>query len=112
MARWWKYVFNTFDEDELYDLAADPHELRNLAGEPHCRAVLESMAGQMWQKYRETDDWNMLQAQYGMFRFAGRPGGVSVMLNGSIRHVRRSFKAANQPTLSTHPKPVKHLVWY
>ncbi len=66
----WKYVFNTFDEDELYDLTTDPHELRNLAGDPTCRPVLESIAGRMWQKIRETDDWNMLQAQYGMFRFA------------------------------------------
>ncbi len=66
----WKYVFNTFDDDELYDLAADPHELRNRAGEPDCRPVLESMAGRMWQIIDETDDWNMRQAQYGMFRFA------------------------------------------
>ncbi|MCB0238974.1 MAG: sulfatase-like hydrolase/transferase, partial [Anaerolineae bacterium] len=66
----WKYVFNTFDEDELYDLAADPHELSNLAGEPDCRSVLERMAGRMWQIISETDDWNMRQAQYGMFRFA------------------------------------------
>ncbi|MCO5242609.1 MAG: sulfatase-like hydrolase/transferase [Anaerolineae bacterium] len=66
----WKYVFNTFDEDELYDLAADPHELHNRAGDPACRPLLESMAGRMWQIIEETDDWNMRQAQYGMFRFA------------------------------------------
>lgn len=66
----WKYVFNTFDEDELYDLAADPHELRNLAGELDSRPLLERMAGRMWQIIGNTDDWNMLQAQYGMFRFA------------------------------------------
>ena len=66
----WKYVFNTFDEDELYDLAADPYELRNLAGESECRAVLDNLAGRMWHTIRATDDWNMLQAQYGMFRFA------------------------------------------
>lgn len=73
----WKYVFNTFDEDELYDLAADPHELRNLAVEPDCRPLLESMAERMWQIVRATDDWNMLQAQYGMFRFA--PVGPEVI---------------------------------
>jgi arylsulfatase A-like enzyme len=65
-----KYVFNGFDEDELYDLAADPHELRNLAGDPADRAALESLARRMWEIIRETGDANMYQAQYGMFRFA------------------------------------------
>ncbi|MBS1252970.1 MAG: Arylsulfatase [Anaerolineales bacterium] len=66
----YKYVFNGFDEDELHDLAADPHELRNLAGDPAYRSVLEEMAGRMWDIVRKTDDFNMYQAQYGMFRFA------------------------------------------
>jgi arylsulfatase A-like enzyme len=65
-----KYVFNGFDEDELYDLAADPHELRNLASDPAYRAALESLAGRMWAIIRQTGDSNMAQAQYGMFRFA------------------------------------------
>jgi arylsulfatase A-like enzyme len=66
----YKYVFNGFDEDELYNLAADPHERRNLAADPASRPVLESMAGRMWEIIRETNDFNMSQAQYGMFRFA------------------------------------------
>ena len=65
----YKYVFNGFDEDELYDLAADPHELHNLASDPANQAILESMAGRMWQIIRETGDANMYHAQYGMFRF-------------------------------------------
>ena len=65
----YKYVFNGFDEDELYDLAADPHELQNLAGAPAAQPTLESMAGRMWEIIRETGDANMYQAQYGMFRF-------------------------------------------
>jgi arylsulfatase A-like enzyme len=66
----WKYVFNTFDEDELYDLGADPHELRNLAADPDHRATLDEMARRMWRWVAETGDENMLKAQYGMFRFA------------------------------------------
>lgn len=66
----WKYVFNTFDEDELYDLATDPHELHNLAADPGQRAVLEAMARRLWRWVAETGDDNMLKAQYGMFRFA------------------------------------------
>ena len=65
-----KYIFNGFDEDELYDLAADPHELRNLAADSAAQSILESMAARMWQIMHETDDANMLEAQYGMFRFA------------------------------------------
>jgi arylsulfatase A-like enzyme len=66
----YKYVFNGFDEDELYDLATDPHELGNLAPDSSFRPVLEMMAGRMWEIIHQTNDFNMYQAQYGMFRFA------------------------------------------
>ena len=65
-----KYVFNGFDEDELYDLAADPHEMHNLVGDPARRPVLESMSARMWEIMHQTGDSTMTQAQYGMFRFA------------------------------------------
>ena len=65
-----KYVFNGFDEDELYDLDADPHELHNLAGEPESEALMESMAARMWEIMWQTGDKTMLGAQYGMFRYA------------------------------------------
>ncbi len=66
----YKFIFNGFAEDELYDLAADPHELRNLAQDSAFQPVLEQMAGRMWEIARQTHDFNMVQAQYGMFRFA------------------------------------------
>jgi arylsulfatase A-like enzyme len=66
----YKYVFNGFDEDELYQLDSDPHELHNLAQEPTHRAVLEEMATRMWQIARQTGDATLYQSQYGMFRFA------------------------------------------
>jgi arylsulfatase A-like enzyme len=66
----YKYVFNGFDEDELYDLAADPHELHNLVTDPAHRPLLERMAARMWAIIRKTDDFTMAEAQYGMFRFA------------------------------------------
>jgi arylsulfatase A-like enzyme len=65
-----KYVFNGFAEDELYDLRADPHELTNLAGDPQQRDLLESMAARMWAIMRQTEDATMVNAQYGMFRYA------------------------------------------
>ena len=39
----WKYVFNCGSVDELYDLADDPHEMRNLAGEPSRAGTLAEM---------------------------------------------------------------------
>jgi arylsulfatase A-like enzyme len=65
-----KYVFNTFDEDELYDLADDPHEMRNRARDQVMRPVLEAMAARMWEIVRETDDRSLLESQYGVLRYA------------------------------------------
>jgi choline-sulfatase len=70
---WWgrfKYVFNGFDFDELYDLEADPYELNNLASDPAYAEVLREMAVRMWQRIHETDDSNMYNSHYGMFRYA------------------------------------------
>ncbi|MBI3923865.1 MAG: sulfatase-like hydrolase/transferase [Armatimonadetes bacterium] len=52
----WKYVYNGFDEDELYNLNLDPHEMRNLSADPSCDAVKREMAQRMWCfAYREED---------------------------------------------------------
>ena len=65
-----KYIFNGFDFDELYDLEADPFEMRNLAGDPAHAPVVEEMAGRMWAHIRAIGDENMLNARYGSLRFA------------------------------------------
>ncbi len=65
-----KYVFNGFDFDELYDLEADPYELTNLAPDPAYADVLREMATRMWQRIHETGDFNMVHSHYGMFRYA------------------------------------------
>ncbi len=66
----YKYIFNGFDEDELYDLTHDPHELRNLTADEAHRPTLESMSARMWEIVHQTGDSTLAQAQYGMFRFA------------------------------------------
>ncbi|HET7771660.1 MAG TPA: sulfatase-like hydrolase/transferase [Chloroflexota bacterium] len=48
-----RYVFRWNDEDELFDLAADPHEVTNLASERH--TLLESLRSTLLQELRRTD---------------------------------------------------------
>lgn len=49
MTRAWKYVYNGFDFDELYDVQSDPAEMRNLAADPCYAEVVREMAGRMWR---------------------------------------------------------------
>jgi len=52
----WKYVFNGFDFDELYDLRNDPHEMTNLADDPAQEEVKRDMCRRMWRfAHRELD---------------------------------------------------------
>ncbi len=47
--REWHYVYNGFDDDELYHLVEDPHELRNLAGDPRYDGVKREMVRRLWR---------------------------------------------------------------
>lgn len=65
----YKYVFNAFDFDELYDLAADPYEQENLADDPAYRDVLERLTMLLWATAEQTDDFTMTGAQDGTYRY-------------------------------------------
>lgn len=52
----WKYVFNGFDYDELYDLENDPGELHNLIYDPSLAAIVREMCGKLWQFAYQTGD--------------------------------------------------------
>jgi arylsulfatase A-like enzyme len=52
----WKYVYNGFDFDELYDLRADPHETVNLAGRREHDDVKRDLVRTMWRFAGETGD--------------------------------------------------------
>jgi len=47
----WKFNFRTTGEHELYDLDDDPHELRNVAGDPEHADLIEELAERIhdWQ---------------------------------------------------------------
>jgi len=51
-----KYGFNAVAEDELYDLAKDPHEMRNLVKDPDYRDTLEQMRERLLAWMAETQD--------------------------------------------------------
>ena len=45
----WKFVYNAFDYDELYDLKNDPHQMINLACDPQFAPVVKSLYKRLWQ---------------------------------------------------------------
>lgn len=66
----WKFVFNGFDYDELYNLENDPHEMRNLIDHPETVDRARHMMTRIWARIRETDDRTLLNTHYHSMRFA------------------------------------------
>ena len=66
----WKFVFNGFDFDELYNLDEDPFEMCNLAENPAHRERLEQMTKRMWQGVRDTGDHSLFNSHYPILRVA------------------------------------------
>ena len=58
MVRWGhhKFIFNAPDEDELYDLVRDPHELTNLFDDPHYADVVEEGRGRLLKWMEDSND--------------------------------------------------------
>jgi arylsulfatase A-like enzyme len=58
MVRWadFKYVFNAPDEDELYDLARDPHELNNRIYDPTYDEIATEGRRRLLQWIQDSDD--------------------------------------------------------
>ncbi len=52
----WKYVYNGFDFDELYDLENDPDEVKNLASDPEYDYIVKSLMGRIWRFAYEHKD--------------------------------------------------------
>ena len=65
----WKFVFNGFDFDELYNLADDPWEMTNLASRPEHAGRIRSMMAAVWRCMHETGDTTLLNSHYHSMRF-------------------------------------------
>lgn len=77
-----KYVYNGFDFDELYDLNNDPSEVENLIGRPEHQEKTEELAREMWDQAKRTGDAPFLESEYFMYRFA--PVGPETAKQSSI----------------------------
>jgi arylsulfatase A-like enzyme len=64
----WKYVFNGFDYDELYNLSDDPGEMHNRIDDTECKELRRSMAASMWKIVRDTGDHSLYNTQYPILR--------------------------------------------
>ncbi|MEZ4616601.1 MAG: sulfatase-like hydrolase/transferase [Caldilineaceae bacterium] len=93
----WKYVFNGFDFDELYNLEADPYELQNLAEAPAQQARLTEMAKQMWHYSKTTGDHSLFNSHYPILRIAR--WGRTIVSQKKIR----DFNTERRVTV--HPGP-------
>lgn len=51
-----KYVYNGFDFDEVYDLRNDPHEMVNLSDHPDYQEVKRDLVRRMWRFAGREDD--------------------------------------------------------
>lgn len=64
----WKFVFNGFDFDELYQLDEDPYEMKNLAQEPAYAEQVEKMTRLYWRYARDTGDTPLFETLYPALR--------------------------------------------
>lgn len=72
----YKYVYNGFDTDELYDLESDPHEMTNLAANPDFDSVKERLCSAMWRFAAREDDRRIFNP-YGTVALAPFGPGVA-----------------------------------
>lgn len=52
----WRFVWNTFDELELYDLQSDPDMMRNLATQPENAGIIRKLMIRIWEFARDQED--------------------------------------------------------
>lgn len=68
----YKFVFNGFAMDELYDLEKDPDEIHNVAGDPAYRSALEEMQERLYMAMERCGD-SLAFEKMGADRYLYRP---------------------------------------
>ena len=71
----WKFVHNGFDYDELYNLAADPFEMNNLAQDPAHARRIQAMTRHMWSVAVESGDHSLTNTHDPPLRIAAAGPG-------------------------------------
>lgn len=56
MTKDWKYVYNGFDYDELYDLHNDPNEMNNVIDKAENADMLKQLCKRLWKFSHKTGD--------------------------------------------------------
>jgi arylsulfatase A-like enzyme len=64
----WKFAFNGFDFDELYNLEDDPHEMKNLADKAEHEDRVKRLTAMIWDRIRETGDQSLYYTHYYTMR--------------------------------------------
>lgn len=64
----WKFAFNGFDFDELYNLQDDPHETQNLADDPSYLSLKKELMAKVWERVRATGDQALYHSNYYTMR--------------------------------------------
>ena len=80
MTHEYKYVYNGFDNDELYDLQLDPHELTNRSDDPSYIAIKHELVRRMWRFAAEQGD-ELIMNPYHTVALA--PWGPADALHGA-----------------------------
>lgn len=73
----WKLVVNGFDEDEFYDLAADPHEVDNRIDDPALEAERRACYQQFWQRAKAAGDHTLVRTNYPPLRLLPYGPGIA-----------------------------------
>ena len=76
----YKYVYNGFDFDELYDLRVDPDEMVNVADDPAYEAVKHDLVRRMWAFAAKEED--IIFNPYGTVALAPWGPADTLMENG------------------------------